>query len=205
MGKYEVTQGQWRRVMNMSFRQHSKMVSSIHGWTVHGEGDTYPMYYVNWDDAQEFIRRLNALNDDYTYRLPSEAEWEYACRAKTTGDYPGNLNEIAWYGPNSNRTTHPVGTKQPNSFGLYDMLGNVWEWCEDYYQDSYAGAPTDGSARLEGLDKSRRVFRGGSWAHDESYLRSSGREGSGGHIRIGTLGFRVVAILKQPSVQRNTQ
>src|SRR5205085_3640525 len=109
------------------------------------------------------------------YRLPSEAEWEYACRAGTTGDYAGNLDAMGWDFSNSGSQTHPVGQKQPNSFGLYDMHGNVWEWCEDYYHSSYVGAPTDGSAWLSG-DSSYRVLRGGSWSSDGDKLRSALRD-----------------------------
>ena len=183
-----------------------------------GEGDSYPMYYVSWEEAQAFIRKLNEANDGYTYRLPSEAEWEYAARAGTTGDYAGNLDAMAWYGNNSGNNpldaaaiwandkanyfkritenggqTHPVGQKQPNSFGLYDMHGNVWEWCQDYYQDSYAGAPTDGSTWLSGKDSRYRVLRGGSWGSYADGCRSADRRRNEPGGRVSRNGFRVVA------------
>ena len=93
------------------------------------------MYYVSWNEAREFIRRLNERNDGFVYRLPTEAEWEYACRAGTTGECAGNLDLLAWYADNSGRQAHPVGTKQPNAFGLYDMHGNVRECLEQLWPE----------------------------------------------------------------------
>ena len=205
MGRYEVTQGQWQAVMGNNPSRFSNC------------GANCPVEQVSWNDAQEFLRRLNGSNDGYTYRLPSEAEWEYAARAGTTADYAGNLDQIAWYGNNSGNNpldavaiyakdsanyykrimenggqTHPVGQKQPNAFGLYDMHGNVWEWCQDYWHDSYAGAPTDGSARVSGGD-SNRVLRGGSWVGGAGYLRSAVRGRSEPGNRLYIFGFRVVA------------
>jgi formylglycine-generating enzyme required for sulfatase activity len=147
MGKCEVTQAQWQAVM-------SNNPSSF-------KGDNLPVENVSWNDAQEFIRKLNQADSKYQYRLPTEAEWEYACRAGTTGDYAGNLDDMAWYSNNSGSKTHAVGQKQANKWGLYDMHGNVWEWCQDWYDSNYyrqsPGAdptgPTAGSIR---------VYRGGS-------------------------------------------
>lgn len=162
MGKYEVTQAQYRAVMGSN-------PSYFTGC------DECPVDNVTWNDAQKFIRKLNEMNGGYTYRLPTEAEWEYACRAGTTGDYAGNLNAMAWYGINSRHKTHPVGTKQANGFGLYDMHGNVFEWCEDIWHRDYNGAPRNGSAWLRG-DSDLRVLRGGSWdTPDPFYLRSADR------------------------------
>lgn len=123
MGRTEVTQAQWRAVMG---NNRSKV-----------KGDDLPVERVSWNNAEDFIGKLNEQNDGYEYRLPSEAEWEYACRAGTTVDYYGDVDAIAWYDKNSAKKTHAVGTKQASGFGLYDMSGNVWEWCEDYYHDSY--------------------------------------------------------------------
>lgn len=181
MGRHEVTQAQWQSVMGnnpSNFR-----------------GENLPVEQVSWNDAQEFIRRLNALNDGYTYRLPSEAEWEYACRAGTTGDYAGNLDAMAWYGNNSEGRTYPVGTKQRNAFGLYDMHGNVLEWCEDWYHESYAGAPTDSSAWVSGGGQ-RRMLRGGSWNYYADGLRSANRSWYVPGVRNLYLGFRVVAVAR---------
>ena len=111
----------------------------------HKACDQCPVENISWNDTQQFIKRLNAQGDSFIYRLPTEAEWEYACRAGTTGDYAGDLNSMAWYA-NSGGQTHPVGQKQANGFGLYDMHANVWEWCEDWYHENCYGAPMDGSA-----------------------------------------------------------
>ena len=119
------------------------------------------------DDVQEFIRKLNEKEGTDKYRLPSEAEWEYACRAGTTtrysfGDSESKLGDYAWYTKNSDSKTHSVGKKKPNPYGLYDMHGNVWEWTQDEWYSNYNGAPTDGSAWESG-DGALRVYRGGSW------------------------------------------
>jgi len=181
MGKYEVTQGQWQGVMgnNPSYFKDC--------------GSKCPVEQVSWNDAQDFINKLNDANDGSKYRLPSEAEWEYACRAGTTGDYAGDLDSIAWYSANFGSKTHPVGAKQPNGFGLYDMYGNVWEWCQDWYHPSYDGAPSDGSAWLSGGEQKYRVFRGGSWTNATN-LRSALRARSTPDDRESNIGFRVVSV-----------
>ena len=114
-----------------------------------------------WNDVQEFSKKLQQITRK-AYRLPSEAEWEYACRAGTKGDYAGDLEKMAWYYDNSGGQTHPVGQKEPNAFGLYDMYGNVWEWCEDVWHDNYKDAPVDGTAWTDGGNQNVRVVRGGS-------------------------------------------
>ena len=136
MGKYEVTQEQWYAVMG-------NLPSNF-------KGRSLPVEQVSWSDAQEFVRRLSAKTGK-TYRLPSEAEWEYAARAGSRtewsfGDSQNELGRYAWFNANSGNTTHPVGEKLPNAFGLHDMHGNVWEWTEDCWNDNYNGAPNDGSA-----------------------------------------------------------
>lgn len=185
LGKTEVTQGQWQQIMGNNPSRYSKC------------GDNCPVEMVSWEDAQEFIQRLSEKTGRQ-YRLPSEAEWEYACRAGGAHLYCGgdNPDSVSWYGGmatpagNSGKTTNPVATRQPNAFGLYDMSGNVWEWVEDSYHENYDGAPTDGSA-WQG-DGALRVPRGGSW----SYLqRAAKRGGSEPTYRFGTIGFRLARTL----------
>ncbi len=157
IGKYEVTQALWEAVMGNNPSRF--------------KGSDLPVETVSWEDAQQFISQLNSQDKRYQYRLPTEAEWEYACRAGTTGDYAGNLYEMAWYENNSGNQTHPVGQKKPNAWGLYDMHGNVWEWCADWYDsDYYRNSPTtDPQGPSTG---SSRVHRGGVWA---SPPRTAGR------------------------------
>jgi formylglycine-generating enzyme required for sulfatase activity len=181
MSKYEVTQKQWRDVMG------SDPSYSI--------GYDLPVEKVSWDDVKEFIRRLNEKEGIDNYRLPSEAEWEYAARAGTTtrysfGDDESELEDHAWYGENSEGRTHPVGQKKPNPWGLYDMHGNVREWVQDKYHISYNGAPSDGSAWEDGSGGAR-IDRGGSWLYDAWGCRSADRCAVLG-ARTPDLGFRLL-------------
>ncbi len=209
MGKYEVTQAQWQQVMgsNPSYFQGC---------------DSCPVESVSWDDVQTFISRLTELNDGYTYRLPTEAEWEYAARAGTKGDYTGDMAALAWYGNNSGSAqldvdtllsttdkeeyfrllmengcqTHPVGQKQKNAFGLYDMYGNVWELCQDWYHDSYMGAPPAGSAWLSDGEQQSRVLRGGSWTNGADLCRFTKRNKSPLVKPSFSYGLRLVAVAR---------
>ncbi len=133
---------------------------------------------------------MNTKSNKYLYSLPTEAQWEYACRATTTGDYAGNLDEMAWY---AGKTTHEVGKKKPNAWGLYDMHGNVWEWCSDWYGGYSSGTVTDLSGANSG---SHRVDRGGGWGSPANYCRSANRSGIAPDDRDGGLGFRLVRIPK---------
>ena len=180
LGKYEVTQKQWHEVMgdNPSYFK----------------GDDLPVENVSWDDVQEFIKKLNKKENTHKYRLPSEAEWEYAARAGTTtrysfGDDDSKLGEYAWYNKNSGGKTHPVGNKGANSWGLYDMHGNVWEWVQDTWHDTYNGAPIDGSPWRDGVS-AIRVNRGGGWFDFAGYCRSASRNVPGN--RLHDLGFRLL-------------
>ena len=184
LGKYEVTQAQWRAVMgNNPF------------WPPWWRGDNLPADWISWTDAQEFIGKLSA-GVGGTYRLPTEAEWEYACRAGTTTRYYwGNQidDNYCWWRRNSGGRTHQVGQRKPNAWGLHDMLGNVYEWCEDVYHNNYEGAPSDGTAWVTGGDSQVRVLRGGSWkAEDPMYLRSGERFGGGSEIGTYFTGLRCV-------------
>ena len=179
MGKREVTQAQWQAVMG--------------GNPSHFRGTSLPVETVSWVDCQDFIRRLNAKNGE-AFRLPTEAEWECACRADTHtkfsfGDSNSELGAYAWYLQNSGNETHPVGQKRPNGWGLYDMHGNVWEWCEDKY-----GAYPTGSVTNPTGPETRslhRVYRGGCWRYSAASCRAANRaEGDqGGQSRY--LGFRL--------------
>ena len=131
MCKYEVTQAQWKAVMGTTL--HQQRAKAVVPWNLKGEGPEHPMYYVSWEDAVKFCKKLGRK-----FRLPTEAEWEYACRAGRRtrfhyGDDPNEseLSQYAWWWDNSNSQTHPVGQKKPNAWGLYDMHGNVREWCSD--------------------------------------------------------------------------
>lgn len=160
-------------------------------------GDNNPVHCVSWDDAQEFIGKLNILDDQFEYRLPSEAEWEYACRSGTTGDYAGALDLMGWY--YGSDALHPVGKKQSNAFGLFDMHGGVSEWCEDRYHLSYEGAPSNENPWLAGgeiAEEKNRVSRGGSYLNPAKFCRSASRNKIAPWSRGLVCGFRIVAVVK---------
>ncbi|MDX2282629.1 MAG: SUMF1/EgtB/PvdO family nonheme iron enzyme [Bacteroidia bacterium] len=214
LGKFPITQRQWSYVMGDN-------PSCF-------KGDDLPVEMVSWDDAQRFIQRLNQLSGRQ-YRLPSEAEWEYAAGASwrptsvlsaqhlvgesdwryegdkssqqmwSGTDKDSKLEEYAWYVKNSAGRTHPVGNRKPNSRGLYDMSGNIWEWCEDCWHRNYYGAPNDGSAWVDLPDyKYRRlrfVIRGGSWLSEAKFCRVSYRDHSSQERRGSTVGFRLASSL----------
>lgn len=197
IGRYEVTQSQWVAVMGNNPSRF--------------RGNTLPVENVSWDDTQQFIDRLNqGRNDGLNFRLPSEAEWEYAARAGSDHESAGNLSlsrvpggtppsssysldSIAWYGNNSMMQTHPVGSKQPNAFGVFDMLGNVWEWCDDWYDSNYyVNSPRiDPEGPNNGSEK---VLRGGSWVENANGSRLAGRSSRLRNSRDnGFIGFRIAA------------
>lgn len=157
----------------------------------HFKGADRPVENVSWNDVQEFLQRLNARNDGYRYRLPTEAEWEYAARAGSKSARYGELNAVAWYDDNSGKETHPEGQKQPNAWGLYDMLGNVWEWVQDWYSGSYyqQSPGTDPQGPSSG---SSRVLRGGSWDYIDWLVRASSRLYVEPGNRYNNFGFRCV-------------
>jgi formylglycine-generating enzyme required for sulfatase activity len=153
---------------------------------------------VSWEDAKIYLAWLSKRTGK-TYRLLTEAEWEYAARAQTTqrfffGDDDASVPEYAWFVGNSELKTHVVGQKKPNGFGLFDMYGNVWEWCEDCYKSYYGGAPSDGSPVLF-AECSRRVMRGGSYSHVPYGVRSAQRN-KAPYSRYKGLGFRVARTLE---------
>ena len=139
---------------------------------------------MSWDQCQEFVTSLNSRLDGLILSLPSEAQWEYACRAGTeTARYAENLDAIAWYGENSGSQTHPVASKEANAWGLYDMLGNVWEWCADAWA-------IDDQEKSRESASAHRVIRGGSWRDDARYVRAAYRDAGEASNRRSDLGFR---------------
>ncbi len=188
-----ITQGQWRALMH---RNPSSFPLC---------GDNCPVDRVSWEDAQVYILRLNAKTGRH-YRLPSESEWGYACRAGLATPYCGGntLDPIAWYGENSANHPHPVATKAPNAWGLYDMSGNLWEWMEDCYQSTRFinqddrrsvpdnGAAWEGDAAEQDGECLSRVVRGGSWNNNAHDLALSRRTADAPTVRVDTIGFRVV-------------
>lgn len=201
-----VSQDQWKRVMRDNPSRFKKY------------GHSCPVDGVSWDMAQQFIDKLNQMEDTFKYRLPTEAEWEYACRAGTTtvysfGNKEGKIGEYAWYRDNADSQTHPVGNKKPSAWGLYDMHGNIWEWCQDWFGSYPTDMITDpirlsnpniigggfgliGAAiTLGGMVKKKlmsgRVCRGGSCISDAKFLRSAYRKGDTPIARNHDIGIRV--------------
>jgi len=194
LGRYEVTQKQWAAVMGENPSEY--------------KDDRRPVDNVSWDDAQEFVRRLNVIEKTGKYRLPTEAEWEYAARAGNvakyaSGDDAATLGDYAWFRDNAHeetvggqRQTHPVGGKKPNALGLYDMYGNVWEWVQDRYADAYVADPvTNPKGPTEGA---QRVLRGGSWNNNASNCRSAYRNRNDPSNRNNNIGFRVACVPASP-------
>jgi formylglycine-generating enzyme required for sulfatase activity len=187
MGKYEVTQEQWERVMGNNPSQF--------------KGPKNPVECVSWDDCQEFLKKLNALAPKAgTFRLPTEAEWEYACRAGTTrmfgeSDEVEALDAAGWYGGNSGLRLHRVGEKRPNRWGIYDMHGNVWEWCQDWAMPYSKVPATDPQGPAQGED---HVLRGGCWRNPPGYCRSAARDFDEPDDRSGFAGFRVAVDARRP-------
>jgi formylglycine-generating enzyme required for sulfatase activity len=159
-------------------------------------GENCPIEMVPWEIVQYFIKKLNQIENTKGYRLPSEAEWEYACRTGSDaefsfGDDVERLDEFAWYSKNSGGRTHPVAEKESNAWGLYDMHGNVWEWVEDDWHGSYNGAPDDERAWIDSPRGSNRVIRGGSWGFDARACRSATRSSYWPGYRSIRVGFRL--------------
>ena len=183
----QVTQKMWRNVMGEELSQKALLGTLFHD--LKGDGSDYPMYYVSWEDCQEFCRKLSDMID-LRITFPTEAQWEYACRAGTTGAFAGNIDAMGWCDGNSGDKTHPVGQKQPNAWGLYDMHGNVWEWCQDWWYGAYSSsAVTNPTGPTNGTD---RVRRGGSWGSSSERCRSASRYRFSPNFRCDCLGFRPV-------------
>lgn len=194
IGECEVTQEQWAKVMGTSIQQQAGK-SEIPFF--YGIDSDYPMYYVNWEEAQTFCQELSRMTGR-TYCLPTEAQWEYAARGGKNADgtkYSGSwsIDAVAWYSDNSGSTTHPVKNKRANGLGLYDMSGNVLEWCSDRYSNSYNVNDTNNPTGPSSDPDQGRVLRGGGWHEDASSCRVSRRSGSAPGDRY-VFGFRVVAL-----------
>lgn len=209
IGEYPVTQAQWRAVAALP-----KVERDLDADPANFKGDNRPVEKVSWDEAVEFCQRLSR-HSGRDYRLPSEAEWEYACRAGTTTPFHlgetittdlANYRGTAWeyegktypgsygQGPKGKfrEETTNVGNFPANGFGLYDMHGNVWEWCADHRHDSYKDAPTNGRVWLSSDDSNLRLVRGGSWLFIPALCRSASRNWVARDIQTDNLGFRVV-------------
>jgi len=191
MGACEINQAQWRAMMGTDPSKN--------------KGDKLPVEMVSWDQVNDFClkltqreRKASRLPDGYVYRLPTEAEWEYAARGGNKSKdftYPGSNDpeEVAWHHPGSMDQTHSVGTKRPNELGLYDMAGNVWEWCLDWYAtDYYSKSPQEDPLNKDKGDKTYRLCRGGSWGLYPTHCRSANRGGGTPTGKFYSYGFRVV-------------
>ena len=193
IGMLEVTQSQWEKVVGTSIYQQK---SKAGGSSTYGVGPDYPMYYVSWDEAMEFCRLLSNKTGR-TYTLPTEAQWEYAARGGNKNEgakYAGSnmIDAVAWYKDNSGSSTHIVGSKRANALGIYDMSGNVWEWCKDWYANSYVSYDTNNPVGPS--SGSDRVYRGGSWYSSASICRVANRNYDPPGYRYYGLGFRVVLL-----------
>ena len=193
IGTLEVTQSQWEKVVGTSIYQQK---SKVGGSSTSGVGPDYPMYYVNWDEAMEFCRLLSNKTGR-TYTLPTEAQWEYAARGGNKNDgakYAGSnmIDAVAWYTDNSGSSTHIVGSKRANALGIYDMSGNVWEWCKDWFANSYVSYDTNNPVGPS--SGSSRVYRGGGWERSASNCRVALRNANNPGFRGNFVGFRVVCL-----------
>ncbi len=187
----EVTQRMWEQIMGRSINDQRNLVDRSQ--PLCGVGNDYPVYYVSWDEAQEFIRRLNQRYPGNGFRLPTEAEWEFACRASTntrfnTGNADMYLGQAGWYASNSDEMVHPVRNKQANAWGVYDMHGNVAEWCSDWYGIYPNSSVTNPQGPSSGT---MRILRGGSWINSAGTCRSAGRSSNGPSSRYASTGFRL--------------
>ena len=199
MGKYPITQAQWRAIASLPKIKHD-----LHPDPSYFKGDNRPVERVSWYDADEFCDRLSKVTGR-TYRLPSEAEWEYACRARTTTPFhfgatiTTNLANFCEQGPTMNRVeykqTTDVGSFPANAFGLYEMHGNVWEWCADNWHEDYQDAPSDGSVWVINGNSEYRILRGGSWDYFSTFCRCTYRFFENPQVKDKEFGFRVVCCL----------
>ena len=199
MGKYPITQAQWRAIASLPKIKHD-----LHPDPSYFKGDNRPVERVSWYDADEFCDRLSKVTGR-TYRLPSEAEWEYACRAQTTTPFhfgatiTTNLANFCQQDQSMNKVerkqTTDVGSFPANAFGLYEMHGNVWEWCADNWHEDYQDAPSDGSVWVINGNSEYRILRGGSWDYFPTFCRCTYRFFENPQVKDKEFGFRVVCCL----------
>ncbi|MEO8596717.1 MAG: formylglycine-generating enzyme family protein [Candidatus Solibacter sp.] len=197
IGKCEVTQAQWEAVMGNAHAGEGAALINSDGAAVspkpsHFEGASLPVDSVSWQDVALFLKRLNARDARHAWRLPTEAEWEYACRAGGTQE--ASVGAVAWYKANSEDRTQPVGTKEPNAWGLYDMHGNVAEWVQDWYSPDYEGSPAVDPKGTE--TGSYRVFRGSCWHNTAEKCRAALRGLDFPISRLDYVGFRLARTAK---------
>ena len=216
LGKHELTRGEFARFVSASSYKTEAERSqgcavwdgnkfakdASKNWRSPGFAQTAssPVVCISWNDAQAYLAWLNKKVPGKGFRLPSEAEWEYAARAGSSskwsfGDDESQLGAHAWFSANSGTNTHPVAQKRPNAFGLYDMHGNAWEWVQDNWHGNYQGAPADGSAWVKGGDQARRVLRGGAWFIDPRFLRSGYRNHLAPDFSNNLAGMRIARTL----------
>jgi formylglycine-generating enzyme required for sulfatase activity len=194
LAKHEVTQKQWEALMETTV-EDLELLRNRDAATqeqLNSIGGAQPMYLVSWEDSEAFCEKLGRTfrtPGRWEFELPTEAQWEYACRAGTTGPYGGTgvLDEMGWYGGNSGRVTHPVGEKKANAWGFHDMHGNVWEWCKDFYEEYPRGEVVDPLGPRGGAN---RVTRGGSFLLGGTECRSAFRIGLNPKDRNFSRGFR---------------
>jgi len=188
MGKTEVTQEQWKSIMNKNP-------------SANASGNKYPVEYITWDEAIDFIDKLNKNNTEDSYRLPTEAEWEYACRSGGKHEYysGGDVDKVAWHKNNSDKKSHKVAQKASNGLSLFDMSGNVQEWCKDTFaSDAYSNEKYS-NVNPEEKGGGQKVVRGGSWCYHEEYSRCTARFGLSRKQKSNDIGFRIVKIENQAS------
>lgn len=193
IGETELTQGLWEAVMGTTLRQQRAKAKNPE-WPIVGEGPNYPMYYISWNDCQEFVVKLRQLTGRQ-FRLPTEAEWEYAALGgnKSRGYlYSGSntLDKVAWYSGNSNNNTHPVKTKLANELGIYDMSGNVVEWCQDYWNNYSAESQTNPIVK-NGIEPDRVIIRGGDFGDSDRYCTTVVRVSTLTNVREYSEGLRL--------------
>jgi len=191
IGKFEITQKQWAGIVG-------KKAPSTY------KGDDLPVESVSWPEVQAFLAALNKAEPKHHFRLPTEAQWEYCARAGSAAPYglakedlqitQENLGDFAWFAANAGNKTHPVGTKKPNAWGLFDMHGNVWEWCQDWFdRTAYTSQPATDPLNNDATRSTERVLRGGSWFLAAPNLRSAYRGANLPDQKSAYIGFRIVA------------